>query len=72
WTQRYKKAMGLEAKIPPAELIAAGKALREAEAARKEAIDKGFSEAKLAPYEKAVSDASYRYRQLLTKWKEET
>ncbi|GAI71159.1 unnamed protein product, partial [marine sediment metagenome] len=72
WTQGYRKAMGLEAKIPPAELIAAGKALKEAETARKEAIDKGIKEEKLAPYEKAVSDAQYRYRQLLTKWKEET
>ncbi|MBA7706569.1 hypothetical protein ES703_115423 [subsurface metagenome] len=62
--------MGLEAKIPPPELIEAGKALKEAETARKEAIDKGIKEEKLAPYEKAVSDASYRYRQLLTKWKE--
>ena len=71
WTQRYRKAMGLEAKIPPPELIKAGKALKEAETARKEAKDKGFHPEKLAPYEKAVSDASYRYRQLLTKWKEE-
>ncbi|GAJ25102.1 unnamed protein product, partial [marine sediment metagenome] len=31
-----------------------------------------FKAEKLAPYEKAVSDAQYRYRQLLTKWKETT
>ena len=71
-TERYRLAMGLEAKIPPPELIEAGKALKEAETARKEAIDRGIKEEKLAPYEKAVSDAQYRYRQLLTKWKEET
>lgn len=71
WTQGYRRAQGMEYKIPPPELIEAGKALREAEIARKEAIDKGIKEEKLAPYEKAVSDAQYRYRQLLTKWKEE-
>lgn len=71
WTQGYRKARGLEAKVPPTELIEAGKALREAEIARKEAIDKGIKAEKLAPYEKAVSDASYRYKQLLTKWKAE-
>ncbi|MBU2249576.1 MAG: hypothetical protein KKD77_22710, partial [Gammaproteobacteria bacterium] len=71
WTQRYRKAMGLEAKIPPLELIEAGKSLKEAETARKEAIDKGIKEEKLAPYEKAISDAQYRYRQLLIKWRAE-
>lgn len=70
-TQGYRRAQGMEYKIPPPELIEAGKALREAEAARKEAIDKGIKAEKLTPYEKAVSDTTYRYRQLLIKWKEE-
>jgi len=70
-TQGYRRAQGMEYKIPPPELIEAGKALREAETARKEAIGKGIKDEKLAPYEKTVSDAQYRYRQLLIKWKEE-
>ncbi|GAI76804.1 unnamed protein product, partial [marine sediment metagenome] len=46
-------------------------ALKEAETARKEAKEKFTDMRRLAAYEKAVSDAQYRYRQLLTKWKEE-
>uniref|UniRef100_A0A6M3M0H6 Uncharacterized protein n=2 Tax=viral metagenome TaxID=1070528 RepID=A0A6M3M0H6_9ZZZZ len=70
WTQKYKQAMGLKANIPPAELLEAGKALREAEAALKEAEEKkGKGKADTALY-KAVSDATYRYKQLLAKFKE--
>ena len=70
-TQLYRKAMGLKAAVPPKDLIEASKALREAEKALKEAEAKGLKNEKLAPYLKAVSDAAYRYRQLLAKWEEE-
>ncbi|GAI86690.1 unnamed protein product, partial [marine sediment metagenome] len=72
WTQRYRLAMGLEAKIPPIELQEAEKALKEAEAELKAKIAEGLKEEKLLPYLKAKDDAAYRYRQLLTQWREAT
>jgi len=71
WTQLYRKAQGLSSHIPPAELQEAEISLREAEAAYKEAETKGLIREKLAPFDKAKSDATYRYRQLFTKWLEE-
>jgi len=69
-TQLYRKAIGLEAKIPPPELLDAEAALKEAEADLTRAKGEGLKEEKLAPYQKAVSDAAYRYRQLLLQWQE--
>lgn len=71
-TQMYRKAVGLEAKIPPAELQEAEKALKEAETELKAKIAEGTKEEKLLPYQKAKDDAAYRYRQLLTQWREQT
>lgn len=69
--EEYKRSQGLPYKIPPPELLAAEKVLKGAEASLKEAQDKGLKEAKLEPYLKAKSDAEYRFRQLLLKWREE-
>jgi len=71
WTQSYRRAQGLEYHIPPRELVEAEVALREAEKALGEAEEKkGKGKASPELY-KAVSDATYRYRQLLAKWKAE-
>ncbi len=67
-TERYRQAMGLEAKIPPLELIEASKALKEAKDKLAQAEEKGLKDEKIAPYLQAVSDAEYRYRQLLVQW----
>jgi len=68
--EKHRKGRGLEAKIPPTELIEAEKDYKEAKRAEAEAREKGLKEARLDPYLKAVSDAEYAYRQLLIKWKE--
>jgi len=67
-TERYRQAMGLEAKLVPPELLEAGKALAEARKAEAEAREKELKDEKLAPYLKAINDAEYRYRQLLVAW----
>ncbi|GAI47361.1 unnamed protein product, partial [marine sediment metagenome] len=46
-TEKYRKVMGLEAKLPPPELIEAGKMLKEAKKAEAETREKGLKEAKL-------------------------
>lgn len=71
WTQRYRKAQGLEAHIPPPELIEAGKVVRQAEIALRDAEMQNKVGEELAPYLKALSDAKYRYRALLVSWEEE-
>ncbi|GAH76271.1 unnamed protein product, partial [marine sediment metagenome] len=66
--EKHRKAQGKEAKIPPPELIEAGKALKEVEAKVAEIEEKkGKGKADAALY-KAVSDATYRYKQLLAQW----
>jgi len=70
-TQLYRKSQGLRAMEVPQEIIDASKELAKARAELKEAEAKGLEGAPLAPYLKAVSDAEYRYRQLLVKWEEE-
>jgi len=70
-TQLYRKSQGLKAMEVPQEIIDASKELAKARAELKEAEAKGLEGAPLAPYLKAVSDAEYRYRQLLVKWEEE-
>jgi len=69
-TQLYLAARGLPAKIPPEDLIQAEKNVVEAKAALEFAKAEGTKENKLTPYIKAVSDATYRYHQLLTLWRE--
>lgn len=70
-TQLYRKAEGLKAEVPPSDVIEASKALKSAREALSEAQERGLKNEKLAPYLQAVSDAEYRYRQLLIKWEEE-
>uniref|UniRef100_A0A6M3IDS2 Uncharacterized protein n=1 Tax=viral metagenome TaxID=1070528 RepID=A0A6M3IDS2_9ZZZZ len=70
WTERYRKTIGLEAHIPSPELVESGKAIRQAKADLADAELEGVKGEKLAPYLKAVSDAEYRYRQLLIAWEE--
>ncbi|GAI79763.1 unnamed protein product, partial [marine sediment metagenome] len=72
WTQLYRRAQGLEARLLSPELIEAGKAVAEAKIELGKAEEKGLKNEKLAPYLKALSDAEYRYRQLLVKWEAET
>jgi len=69
-TQLYRKAVGQEAKSLPPELIEANMALAQAKAEFDRVKGEGMKEEKLVPYQKAVDDAAYRYRQLLIKWKE--
>jgi len=71
-TQSYRKAQGLEAKIPSAEVMAAYRLWTDAKRALAEAREQDKKEAKLGPYLKAVSDAEYQYRQLYIRWQEET
>ncbi|GAI51967.1 unnamed protein product, partial [marine sediment metagenome] len=49
----------------------AEKALKSTTGALSKAREESLEEAALAPYLKAVSDAQYRYRQLLIKFQEE-
>jgi len=69
-TQLYLAARGLPAKIPPEDLIQAEKNVVETKAALEFAKAEGTKEAKLTDLIKAVSDATYRYHQLLTLWRE--
>ncbi|GAI98800.1 unnamed protein product, partial [marine sediment metagenome] len=71
-TQSYRRAQGLEYRIPPPELVEAEIAMKAAKAALNLAEERGLKNEKLAPYLKAMSDAEYRYRQLLVKWEAET
>jgi len=70
-TQLYRKAQGLEAKTLPPELIEANVAVAQAEADLTRAIGEELKGDKLAPYQKAVDDAAYRYKQLLHIWQQE-
>jgi len=70
-TELYRKAIGLESKIPPPELVEAEKALKTARIELQRVTGEGVKEPKLSPYAKAASDAEYRYRQLLLKWQTE-
>jgi len=71
-TQTYRKAQGLESKVPPTEVIEANSSLTTAKKDLAEAKERGIKEAKLDPYLKAVSDTEYAYRQLYIKWQQET
>ena len=70
WTERYRQAMGLDAQVPPTELVEAGKALRQTELALRDAESENKTGEELTPYLKAKSDTEYRYRQLLIAWEE--
>lgn len=70
-TQRLRQLQGKEAKVPSLEVRQAEKALRDAEEALRKEKEKGTHQVNLIPYEKAVSDTSFRYRQLLEKEKKE-
>jgi len=70
-TEKYRKAMGLEAQVPSSDLVEASKAMRQAEIALRDAESQKKAGEELAPYLKALSDVKYRYRQLLVSWEEE-
>ncbi|GAI99873.1 unnamed protein product, partial [marine sediment metagenome] len=70
-TQAYRKSQGLSYREVPPELVEAEKALKTAQRELQDATAEGVKEPKLSPFAKAVSDAEYRYRQLLLKWQAE-
>jgi len=70
-TEKYRKAVGLEAQVPPPELVEAGKVASQARIALRDAEMQNKTVEELAPYQKALQDAEYRYRQLLIAWEEE-
>lgn len=67
-TQLYRKAVGQQANVPSAELIEAGKAMKQAQNALRDAEGQNKTGAELAEYQKSLSDTQYRYRQLLIAW----
>ena len=69
-TEKYRLAMGLDAQLPPADLVEASKAMRYARIALAEAEEKGVKGDKLNLLFKDVKDTEYRYRQLLISWEE--
>jgi len=69
-TQLYRKAVGLNSQVPPDDLVEAGKAVKQAEVALREAEIAQIGEEKLAEYLGTLKDAEYRYRQLLISWEE--
>jgi len=69
-TEKYRKAMGLESQVPPADLVEAGKETKRAEIALRDAESQEKAVEELALYLKTLSDAKYRYRALLVSWEE--
>jgi len=69
-TEKYRKAMGLDAQLPPPDLVEASKAVRHAKVDLTDAEAKGVKGEKLGSFIKAVSDTEYRYRQLLISWEQ--
>lgn len=69
-TQKYRRAIGLQADIPPMEIQETGHATKQAKLALQEAEQQGKSEAELAPLRKALSDKEYHYRALLVAWEQ--
>jgi len=70
-TQLYRKAMGLEAHVPSQSLVEAGKAMKAAEMALRDAESQDKAPEELAEYLRTFKDAEYRYRQLLIAYEEE-
>ena len=70
-TLAYRKALG-EATIEiPQEIIEASKSYKDAQIALRDAESQNLADAELAPYLKTLSDAEYRYRQLMIKFEAE-
>lgn len=70
-TEKYRKAVGLEAQVPPPDLVEASRVASQARIALRDAEAAFKTGEELATYQKALQDAEYRYRQLLIAWEEE-
>jgi len=69
-TEKYRKAIGIEAQVPSVDLVEAGKAASLARIALRDAKMQNKTGEELVPYQKSLQDTEYRYRQLLIAWEE--
>ena len=70
-TEKYRKAIGLDAYLPSKDLIEAGKAMKAARTALSDAESQNKPPIRVTEYLATFKAAEYRYRQLLISYEEE-